>query len=120
MSDNKPPDSANLRPPASQPGTDEKSHPAIRELLRATSEHDDQSELQVLSGFQKKLRQRSAGKFYADGWSTSKEPPIMTYLITSLIMLAIVGTAYLVLYPLSGAADAVDMTPAPVQIVAPR
>jgi hypothetical protein len=75
----------------------------------------------VLGGFQKKIRQRSAGKFYADGWSTSREPPIMTYLITSFIMLAIIGAAYLVLYPLSGAADAVDMTPAPVQVLpAPR
>ena len=73
----------------------------------------------LVAGFQRKLRKRSGGKFYADGWSTSKEPPIMTYLITSLIMLALVVSAYLVLRPLAGEPAETPMEPAPVQVVPP-
>lgn len=73
----------------------------------------------VLAGFQKKLRERSGGKFYEDGWSTSRHPPINTYLITSLMMLAILGLIYALLAPLSGEPVPVDNTPQPVQIISP-
>ena len=74
----------------------------------------------VLAGFQKKLRERSGGKFYEDGWSTSRHPPINTYLITSLIMLAVLGVIYALLAPLSGEPVPVDNEPQPVQIISPR
>jgi hypothetical protein len=73
----------------------------------------------VLAGFQKKLRERSGGKFYEDGWSTSRHPPINTYLITSLLMLAIVGVIYALLAPLSGEPVPVENVPQPVQIISP-
>jgi hypothetical protein len=73
----------------------------------------------VLAGFQKKLRERSGGKFYEDGWSTSRHPPINTYLITSLMMLAILGVIYALLAPLSGEPVPVENTPQPVQIISP-
>ena len=73
----------------------------------------------VLAGFQKKLRERSGGKFYEDGWSTSRHPPINTYLITSLLMLAILGVIYALLAPLSGEPVPVQNTPQPVQIISP-
>jgi hypothetical protein len=73
----------------------------------------------VLSGFQRKLRERSRGKFYADGWSTSRHPPINTYLITSLMMLAVMGVIYALLAPLSGEPAPVENTPQPVQIISP-
>ncbi len=73
----------------------------------------------VLAGFQKKLRERSGGKFYEDGWSTSRHPPINTYLITSLMMLAILGVIYALLAPLSGEPTPVQNTPQPVQIISP-
>lgn len=73
----------------------------------------------VLAGFQKKLRERSGGKFYEDGWSTSRHPPINTYLITSLMMLAILGLIYALLAPLSGEPVPVENTPQPVQIISP-
>jgi hypothetical protein len=73
----------------------------------------------VLAGFQKKLRERSGGKFYEDGWSTSRHPPINTYLITSLMMLAILGLIYVLLAPLSGEPVPVENTPQPVQIISP-
>ncbi|HYQ15120.1 MAG TPA: hypothetical protein VEQ58_05175, partial [Polyangiaceae bacterium] len=74
----------------------------------------------VLAGFQKKLRQRSGGKFYEDGWSTSRHPPINTYLITSLMMLAVIGIIYALLAPLSGEPVPVENTPQPVQIISPK
>jgi hypothetical protein len=74
----------------------------------------------VLSGFQRKLRERSRGKFYADGWSTSRHPPINTYLITSAMMLAVLGIVYALLAPLSGEPVPVDNTPQPVRVVPAR
>jgi hypothetical protein len=74
----------------------------------------------VLAGFQKKLRQRSRGKFYEDGWSTSRHAPINTYLITSLMMLAVLGIIYALLAPLSGEPVPVENTPQPVQIISPK
>jgi hypothetical protein len=74
----------------------------------------------VLAGFQKKLRERSGGKFYEDGWSTSRHPPKSTYLITSLIMLAVLGLIYALLAPLSGEPVPVENEPQPVQLISPR
>ena len=71
----------------------------------------------VLAGFQKKLRERSGGKFYEDGWSTIRHAPINTYLITSLLMLAVLGIIYAFLAPLSGEPVPVENTPQPVQII---
>lgn len=73
----------------------------------------------VLSGFQRKMRERSRGKFYADGWSTSRHPPINTYLITSLLMLAVLGIIYALLAPLVGEPVPVENTPQPVQVISP-
>jgi hypothetical protein len=74
----------------------------------------------VLAGVQKKLRERSGGKFYEEGWSTSRHPPINTYLITSLLMLAVLGVIYVLLAPLVGEPLPVENTPQPVQVVPPR
>ena len=52
----------------------------------------------VLPGVQKKLRQRSKGKFYADGWSTGSSPR-STYFVTSLVMLVILAAIYFALVP---------------------
>jgi hypothetical protein len=71
----------------------------------------------VLGGFQRKLRERSRGKFYGDGWSTSRHPPINTYLITSLMMLAVLGVIYALLAPLSGEPVPVENTPQPIQVI---
>ena len=92
---------------------------SIRALLRKSSGMEPEAP-DLVAGFQRKLRKRSGGKFYADGWSTSKEPPIMTYLITSLLMLAMVFAAYAVLQPLAGESISVPMTPAPVRVLPPR
>jgi hypothetical protein len=54
----------------------------------------------LLSGVQRKLRVRSRGKFYGDGWSTA-ESPKSTYLVTSVIMLVLVALVFLALVPWS-------------------
>lgn len=58
----------------------------------------------LLGGVQKKLRVRSQGKFYGDGWSTARSPR-STYLVTSLIMLALIIAVFFLLIP--GTAGAV-------------
>jgi hypothetical protein len=90
----------------------------LRSALKGRAEADE-APPDVLGGFQRKLRERSRGKFYADGWSTSRHPPINTYLITSLLMLAVMGVIYALLAPLSGEPAPVENTPQPVQIISP-
>jgi hypothetical protein len=89
----------------------------LRSALKGAA--SEESAPDVLAGFQKKLRERSGGKFYEDGWSTSRHPPINTYLITSLLMLAVLGLIYALLAPLSGEPVPVENTPQPVQIISP-
>lgn len=57
----------------------------------------------ILPGVQKKLRRRSRGKFYGDGWSTARAPR-QTYLVTSIVMLALIAFVFLVLIPWGGGA----------------
>jgi hypothetical protein len=52
----------------------------------------------LLGGVQKKLRMRSRGKFYGDGWSTA-EAPKSTYLVTSALMLVLIITLAVLLVP---------------------
>lgn len=54
----------------------------------------------LLPGVQQRLRVRSGGKFYGDGWSTS-ESPRTTYLVTSVLMLLLVLLVFFVLVPWS-------------------
>ena len=75
----------------------------LRELMRQALDRPPQGgPPNILGGVQRKLRTRSRGKFYGDGWSTAKAPR-STYLMTSLIMLALVAFIFLVLIPWSGA-----------------
>ncbi len=78
----------------------------VRDLLRAALEppppkpRDDAVRLE---GVQRRLRVRSKGKFYADGWSTSRSPR-STYLVTSIFMLLLIAFVFLVLIPWSNGA----------------
>jgi hypothetical protein len=92
----------------------------VRQLLRGALTRDIQADVSVLRGVQRKIRQRSRGKFYADGWSTAAHPPVYTYLVTSALMLVVLFVIYAVLVPTAGEPVPVDNEPAPVQIIAPR
>src|SRR5688500_2007216 len=99
----------------SRPSADD----VFRDLLRGALKDEAEHRPDVLTGFQRKVRERSGGKFYADGWSTAKHDPTNTYLITSLLMLAAVGLIFALLRPLSGDPEPVKNVPAPVNVVAP-
>ena len=51
----------------------------------------------LLRGVQKKLRQRSKGKFYADGWSTTQSR--VNYALVAIAMLVVIAVAYFALGP---------------------
>ena len=89
---------------------------SLRSMLRGALREEGPAP-DVLAGVQKKIRERSKGKFYADGWSTAKHPPLNTYLITSLIMLAILVVSYALLSPLVGSPEPVRNQPAPIQVI---
>jgi hypothetical protein len=91
---------------------DDRLRSALRGALRGDGEAPD-----LLAGFQRKVRERSDGKFYADGWSTSRHPPINTYLVTGILMLLALGVIYAFLAPLSGQPSRVDNEAAPINVV---
>jgi len=101
-----------------KPGSEgEELEADLRSALKGTASEQAPD---VLAGFQRKVRERSGGKFYVEGWSTSRHPPTSTYLITSLLMLAVLGLIYAMLAPLSGEPVPIDSTPQPVQIITPQ
>lgn len=89
-------------------------------LLRSVLDADIGQVPDVLDGVQRRIRQRSGGRFYADGWSTSRHAPTSVYLLTALFMLGICAVTYAVLRPLAGQPAETDLTPAPVEVLAPR
>jgi hypothetical protein len=98
---------------------DEQSEEKLRKLLRGALRGEEPASPDVLGGVQRKLRERSGGKFYPDGWSTTRHPPITTYLLTSLLMLAIVIVVYALMSPLKGEPEPAPEV-APVHVVPPR
>jgi hypothetical protein len=93
---------------------DERLRSMVRGALRVSDEPPD-----LLAGFQKKVRERSEGKFYADGWSTARHPPVNTYLVTGLLIWCALAVIYALLSPLSGKAERVRNQAAPINVVAP-
>ncbi len=91
----------------------------LRAFLEDALDRERVDPVDVLPGVQEKIRQRSQGKFFDDGWSTVRHPPVSTYLITSLAMLAFVLVTFFVLYPFRGNPQPVRVDPPPVQVVAP-
>jgi hypothetical protein len=76
----------------------------VRELLRSALRPPPGAVApSLLGGVQKKLRTRSKGKFYGDGWSTARSPR-STYLVTSLLMLVLLAFVFLILVPWGGGA----------------
>jgi hypothetical protein len=70
----------------------------VRELLRDALRPPPVAPPNLLRGVQRRLRTRSRGKFYGDGWSTTQSPR-STYLMTSILMLALIAFVFLVLVP---------------------
>lgn len=71
----------------------------LRALLRrALSQDDPTPPRDLLRGVQQRIHRRSRGKFYRDGWSRTTGPSSV-YLVTSLLMLALLVVLYVVLVP---------------------
>ncbi|HEY1958802.1 MAG TPA: hypothetical protein VGH28_24475 [Polyangiaceae bacterium] len=52
----------------------------------------------VLREVQRKIRQRSKGKFFSDGWSTSQAR--VSYALVAVMMLLVVAIAYFAMGPM--------------------
>jgi len=71
----------------------------VRDLLRGALRPPPGSVApELLGGVQRKLRVRSRGKFYGDGWSTAHAPR-STYLVTSALMLVLILVVAALLIP---------------------
>lgn len=69
----------------------------VRALLRKAAAKDEPPR-DLLHGVQRRIRHRSRGKFYGDGWSRTTGPS-STYLVTSLLMLVILAILYFAMVP---------------------
>lgn len=71
---------------------------AMRSLLKRSLEPAvPQPAKPVLREVQRKIRQRSKGKFFSDGWSTAGSR--VNYALVAVVMLLIVAIAYFALGP---------------------
>lgn len=70
----------------------------VRSLLQQSDEVPPPRR-DVLQGVQQRIRTRSRGRFFGDGWSTREDNPRTTYLLTALMMLILVGVTYFALLP---------------------
>lgn len=73
----------------------------VRNLLRKALDPppDKRPAKRTLAAVQRQIRARSRGRFYADGWSTSRGPRI-GYLVTALIVLVLSALTWLLLSPM--------------------
>jgi hypothetical protein len=74
--------------------------PALSALLKRSLSGDSRATNapDLLPGVQRRIRRRSKGKFFADGWSTTHAR--MSYLLVAVCTLLLVGLALLALGPL--------------------
>jgi len=101
--------------PAPPSRLDPQGEERVKELVRGAL-GSESIPPDLTQGVQRRIRARSRGKFYADGWSTSKHPPVNTYLVTSVMMLALLCAIYGLLHPLSGSPVEVK-PPEPVNVL---
>lgn len=82
---------------------EEKEEPALSALLKKSLSAETEKELatiddkKLLQGVQRKLRKRSKGKFYGDGWSTTQSK--LNYALVAIVMLVTIVAVYLALGP---------------------
>jgi hypothetical protein len=82
-------------------GADPKGDDAISALLKRSlgaRDAEPPAPKEFLRGVQKRIRTRSRGKFYADGWSTSNSR--VSYMVVAVAMLLVIAIAYFALGPM--------------------
>jgi hypothetical protein len=80
-----------------KPGGHDEVEERVRSILRRAKIRRT-PEVDLLPGVQRRIRERSRGRFYADGWS-QRGSATSTYIVTSLLMLVILVIVYFVLVP---------------------
>ena len=77
----------------------EKDDDVMRALIkRSLAGAESEAPKPVLREVQRKIRQRSKGKFFSDGWSTSQAR--VSYALVAVLMLLIVAVAYFAMGPM--------------------
>lgn len=82
---------------------EEEENPALSALLKRSLKSSEETapapedEKKLLENVQRKIRLRSKGKFYNDGWSTTQSR--INYMLIAGIMLATIIAVYLALGP---------------------
>jgi hypothetical protein len=69
-----------------------------RDTAEPTKDAVSAEDRALLLAVQRKLRQRSKGKFYADGWSTSQSR--VNYALVAGVMLVVIVAVYLAMGPM--------------------
>jgi hypothetical protein len=77
------------------PLDDDPEGQAVRALLKRSLARDAEDAPNLLPGIQRRLRKRSRGKFFADGWSTANTRT--SYALIGLSTLLLVALAYIAL-----------------------
>lgn len=80
--------------------------PALKALLKRSLAHEPKApthaptseDKELLAAVQRKLRKRSKGKFYSDGWSTTRSR--VDYALVAVIMLVTIALVYVMLGPM--------------------
>jgi len=81
-----------------EPPEDDAGARAMRALLKRSLSRDTESAPDLLAGVQRRIRVRSRGKFFADGWSTTQAR--VNYALVAVLTLLFVVLAYFVLGPI--------------------
>jgi hypothetical protein len=83
-----------------EPDEEESDDELVRNLLKRTlaTEVVAKDTPDLLQGVQRRIRRRSRGKFFADGWSTGQAK--VGYVLVALVTLVLVAVAYFALGPM--------------------
>jgi hypothetical protein len=83
-----------------EPTEEESDDELVRNLLKRTLAIDvvARDAPDLLHGVQRRIRHRSRGKFFGDGWSTGQTK--LGYVLVALVTLVLVAAAYFVLGPM--------------------
>ena len=81
---------------ADEPGDAEAS--AMRALLKRTLARDGENAPDLLAGVQRRIRARSRGKFFNDGWSTTQARA--SYALIGVLTVLLAVLAYYMLGPM--------------------
>ena len=71
---------------------------AMRALLKRSLSRDGENAPDLLAGVQRRIRARSRGKFFADGWSTTQAR--VNYALIGILTLLLAVLAYYMLSPM--------------------